>query len=1848
MRRKNILSFVARCLAVPALLLLGSCVDQIEGPAVADATLNLLFYEPETLTKSSIQTSDTRINDVNLYAYVDGKLNRSFYLDEKTKQVNLVPGVEYELFALCNAGKPVEAPQALSDLGDLLLTVRGVDVFSATGLPMASAPMEPTVLRQGENTLSFPVSRLVSKWNIRVDRTALERSDIEITSLVIVNAALNVTPFRSRSKATAVGDGDHATAADIHNLNLGQAVQFFTLENCRGTLLEAGATPADRVYDKLPSTERDYCTYVELTCRYTSDGGAASSQNMKYRFYLGANTTDNFDVVRNTTHTLTLSLSDEGAHEGSWRVDLGDITDTRSIAFSSAPLIVEGGNEGVLSIVTKPASLEYSVDVDDAAVQEAKGSYTIEGNDIRFSFPETLEQPVNIPVSVTSWDGRIKVGTLVRVLATYSVAVTPEESILYYGRSADLDVIASANASGWTYAFDENSYLSHERTDKGVRLTNRNNTGRDLVRTLTVSTPEEQGGQTVTARVVLKTEESIRVDREEMTLRYLQSGEVFVSAVPSDQIWTFSAEGPVELYREGNVVTVTNRNGGEKAVTATVKIATEDGNVVKTVSVLCHKNQEASMTLSSDELRFGESATVSIHSTEEVSLLFRDANDRTVDSALLPSRYGLTVRMTGDAASPCVLTYDAAKLAEDATLQVVAVLPDGSEAVKPLLVKTYVETVSVSPASVTLAYQQSARVAVNAFPSEGWTFSVDKSTNLVSFTAADDGIIITNANTTADDIDLILTVRSADGTATATVAVKAVGGRGEVIPEYAPAVLTIVCDDVPARGGSVTKGTKVTYSQTYTPVTHYTDGTTSRGEPQVTDGELDIRLVTWSDGARDIQPKPAQESPRTPTGFRLKAGAKVNGVDSEGEVDVFQEANSLTDETFVIEPVTLTPEQVPASGGKVTISGGAGYRVKTYTSGATARVTETVSRSMTTHNASSAFVATLTDNEITIPSLGTTLVREGQYKLLLTLEDQSVIKTITQAENKVEQTNVKDNTLSFALAEVSDIPASGGSTTQPAVSDVRYSRVTEYTYSSGKVYTETAGGGTSYNDYSIAYSNDGVSFSPHFSPLSATTLGASEKARTLIGKHYVRVKDNASGTETVKSVEVHQQANVRSMVSAGGTRTTAYTPVLSSASVAAGGGSISVSGKKTVEVTAPKYSYTSGATSQAATTSRDESLVPESVTVAPASKGATVAGTTVTVSRNYGAARSWTVTATAEEHSGTATLSQAEGSDVISSTAYTISPLSLSSGEVGAGGGTVTVSGGEVTATHTWASGRTTKESKGTATLSVGAHSLLHDLRASISGSTVTVPTLGSRLTDRGSYTITATYSSGGVSASSVTATLYQGANSRTKTAEGSETLVAWSITLSPETIDSDGGPVTVNGRKTVKTTYPQYKYSSGAVESQSASTATSDAAPQSISLSPTTGVTVASSSSVNVGRNYDVQARDWTVSALYDGMTATATLRQDAGSDPASSVAYIISDISLSSGEVGAGGGTVTVSGGDVTEVTTHASGAVSNRDIGKATLSVSAHSKSSAFRGSVSGTTVTIPSLKITALPAGSYTVTATYSSGGVSAEPKTVTIRQAANSETLNETLSAYGTPTVTIGEGITAAGGSATVTASVKDTYTVTRSYSSGESASPTNEMRDGNIRLTIHSNPSGRFSLNGTILSHSSMLTDVVTDNVVIRALNTGDESKYGEASKSVTNSVTSETISIGDISASRYGTPEAPCPSSGGTATIGGGAGTIVRTYASGCDPVTDSFTPNKSVSANSANSAFTATISAAGVVTIPDLGKSSVNAGYYIVTYSYSGCESKTCKIYQDKATSTPGVNGEAVDWENGGQIGG
>lgn len=384
-------------------------------------------------------------------------------------------------------------------------------------------------------------------------------------------------------------------------------------------------------------------------------------------------------------------------------------------------------------------------------------------------------------------------------------------------------------------------------------------------------------------------------------------------------------------------------------------------------------------------------------------------------------------------------------------------------------------------------------------------------------------------------------------------------------------------------------------------------------------------------------------------------------------------------------------------------------------------------------------------------------------------------------------------------------------------------------------------------------------------------------------------------------------------------------------------------------------------------------------------------------------------------------------------------------------------------------------------------------------------------------------------------------------------------------------------------------------------------------------GVTVTASNRTTTAGNKRAIVVTGKYSNTFDGQTVSSTITIYQEANIASYGA--LTGGSVSASDIPASGGTSSTSISNMSQTISYTSGSTRTGTV--------TYSKTDEITVSSLGTTVKART-KV-------GQVTVTYTGEGGATANKTVDIYQSENKVTnsnYNPRITAYGTPTVSIGSGLTAAGGSATVSTSVTNTETYNALYSSGATGPNQTRSVGGSLSISMTVNGNSRFSLSGNTIIHSSMGTNITTDTVTIKAVNDGDSSKSATASKNIVNIQTGSSTSggvytYGSITAGTI--TNATIPASGGSARATAGNGTqswnkseTITTYTYLSGATEDVVTENASSGINEVepNVAYIeATASSKGTTVSSQTIVKSQNFSWYANGESASG----TMYIYQE-----------------------
>lgn len=353
-------------------------------------------------------------------------------------------------------------------------------------------------------------------------------------------------------------------------------------------------------------------------------------------------------------------------------------------------------------------------------------------------------------------------------------------------------------------------------------------------------------------------------------------------------------------------------------------------------------------------------------------------------------------------------------------------------------------------------------------------------------------------------------------------------------------------------------------------------------------------------------------------------------------------------------------------------------------------------------------------------------------------------------------------------------------------------------------------------------------------------------------------------------------------------------------------------------------------------------------------------------------------------------------------------------------------------------------------------------------------------------------------------------------------------------TLNSDNTEITAKGGTTTITTVLK-TYRNGNLVSTDNVTPVLSGSATGFSISGTKVTASNRTTTVGSRRSIVVTGK---YSNTFDGQTVSSTITIYQEANEASYGA--LTGGSVLASDIPASGGTSSTSISNMSQTISYTSGSTRAGTI--------TYSKTSEITVSSLGTTVKART-KV-------GQVTVTYTGEGGATANKTVDIYQAENKVTnsnYNPRITAYGTPTISIGSGLTAAGGSASVSASVTNTETYNTLYSSGATGPNQTRSVGGSLSIFMTANGNSRFSLSGNTITHSSMGTNETTDTITIKAVNDGDSSKSSTASKSITNSKTVKFTSggiytYGDVIAGTV--TNGIIPASGGSATATAGNGT--------------------------------------------------------------------------------------------------
>lgn len=316
--RRRIILLALGCLAIAA------CGREEVSPEryLHTVTLDFRADSIHSVTKScyleSIQDESRIKNATIIISDEYGDIMKE-YVTGSSIELDLKPGMTYNFDVLVNMG---DLRPSLDSHDDALSYRHAVsnESISRDGLPMYGH--KEITMTESTSRIVVNADRLVARYEFRFSPAGITSGSMMVKDIQMKNVAGIVSPqaFSAAVVDEIIEFGDHASASDIVRINQGLSAVFYIPENLQGT--EYGIhIPSDKIPTYgYSSVDPDLCSYLEVTCSYLVNG-CGTADDVVYRMYLGANSTNDFNICRNTQYALTLQPTDVNPEMIWWKCE---------------------------------------------------------------------------------------------------------------------------------------------------------------------------------------------------------------------------------------------------------------------------------------------------------------------------------------------------------------------------------------------------------------------------------------------------------------------------------------------------------------------------------------------------------------------------------------------------------------------------------------------------------------------------------------------------------------------------------------------------------------------------------------------------------------------------------------------------------------------------------------------------------------------------------------------------------------------------------------------------------------------------------------------------------------------------------------------------------------------------------------------------------------------------------------------------------------------------------------------------------------------------------------------------------------------------------------------------------------------------------------------------------------------------------------------------------------------------------------------------------------------------------------------------------------------------------------
>ena len=524
--------------AIAIVALISSCMDPVsQDVSISNirhgkkftTSLSVASMEYDVQTKSQYSGAEDLVQNWNLFIYdAENDTRVGAYYRAADGQGTLSPlefdvklDHAYRYYAVANVGNVTSSAPAKDFVGGvsqmegfLLTNLGGASDWNGVGIPSAwsgSQTFSSSAYRTNPAScvLNVQLTRLASRYSFRISHAQLSNWTLNITDFKVYGTT-SAKPFASAGYTEMStsqlpttdyllgvektffnnSDNDNAyTAAQAINkdfvfssLNTGRPVCLYALENLCGTGSNTGggADGWGKVPGNKPSSTNP--SYVEVTGTATLNDNSGASKSVTFRFYLGENEKNDYNVYRNKLYCITFTPTDESiqnGHDGNWKIEPGPFMETRSLAFEHENVRFRAGTSVIEGINKNPAALKYRVNI--PAALSANGNLVVKNGTTAISSGSVIDAA---SLSLEAKDGidatgQLEIRTIDGLLYDYLnieiynafIQALPNDPITWdWNEHTQKDITLTSTVpwtvtvpSGWTLTYASGAGISGEQ-----------------------------------------------------------------------------------------------------------------------------------------------------------------------------------------------------------------------------------------------------------------------------------------------------------------------------------------------------------------------------------------------------------------------------------------------------------------------------------------------------------------------------------------------------------------------------------------------------------------------------------------------------------------------------------------------------------------------------------------------------------------------------------------------------------------------------------------------------------------------------------------------------------------------------------------------------------------------------------------------------------------------------------------------------------------------------------------------------------------------------------------------------------------------------------------------------------------------------------------------------------------------------------------------------------------------------------------------------------------------------------------------------------------------------------------